>query len=191
MSQNPSSGLSVEEFDQMYREQLPFVWRSLGSLGISEDQREDLAHEVFIVVYRRLGDLDGRCQLRTWIYGIVRRVAANARRTKARADRKVLAFERAALVARKNGSDVDRGVAQSEAAMIVERFLETLDDAARELFTLSEIEECSGREISEMTGVNTNTVHARLRKLRSRFHDFVNDYVQLPPSTAATEEIYV
>ena len=179
-----------EDFDRMYREQLPFVWRSLGALGVRDDQIEDLAHEVFIVLYRRLDDLDGRCQLRTWIYGIVRRVAANARRASARAERKFLAFHRASLMPTRAPQDLDRRVAQGEVVNMVDRFLDTLDELSRELFVLSEIEECSGREIAEMTGVNVNTVHARLRKLRARFERYVQDTAGLQ-SPARSKEIYV
>jgi RNA polymerase sigma-70 factor (ECF subfamily) len=189
MSDNEERHQSAD-FDTIYREHLPFVWRSLGGLGVGEAQVEDLAHEVFIVVYRRLGDLDASCQVRTWIYGIVRRIAANARRASMRAERKSIKFKNDPGLCETSSSDLDRGVARGEAANVIDSFLLTLDDVGRELFWLSEIEECSGREISDMTSMNINTVHARLRKIRASFDWHIQE-LNRKGVPAPTKEVYV
>src|SRR6185369_18089829 len=71
------TGLSVRAvFDEHAR----YVWRALRHLGIPEADVEDLCQEVFVVVQRKLAEFEGRSELRTWLYGICLRVAADHRR---------------------------------------------------------------------------------------------------------------
>ena len=41
---------------------------------------EDIAQEVFIVVIRRLGDVDDLDRVSAWLYGVTRKVVAQHRR---------------------------------------------------------------------------------------------------------------
>jgi RNA polymerase sigma-70 factor (ECF subfamily) len=62
---------------------------------------------------------------------------------------------------------------RSEAAELLHRFLESLDDAKRVVFVLSELEEMSAPEISSVAGVSVNTIYARLRTARRLFVEAV------------------
>src|SRR5687768_17376616 len=64
----------------LYEEHAVFVWRSLRVLGVPPDGLDDAVQEVFLVVYRRLAEFEGRSSERTWLYAIARRVAGNLRR---------------------------------------------------------------------------------------------------------------
>src|SRR6187399_211040 len=79
----PSDGAPVD-VESIYAEHFDFVWRNLRRLGVSEQQLRDAAQDVFVVVHRRLGEFDGAESLRAWLYSIVRRVAADARRRRRR-----------------------------------------------------------------------------------------------------------
>ena len=76
-----AEGLSVT-FEQVYKEHFAFVWRSLRRLGVREEDANDAAQEVFIVVHRKLGEFSGRSKLTTWLYGICFRVASERRRAR-------------------------------------------------------------------------------------------------------------
>ena len=67
-------------FDQVYDEQFPFVWRCLRGLGVAPAALDDAAQDVFVAVHRQLPGFRAESQLRTWIYGITRHIAANHRR---------------------------------------------------------------------------------------------------------------
>jgi RNA polymerase sigma factor (sigma-70 family) len=79
----------TQTFEEIYAEQLDYVWHSLRRLGVDDRDREDLAHDVFLVVYRRLASYDPACSLRAWLFGIAYRVVADHRR-RARVKREVL-----------------------------------------------------------------------------------------------------
>src|SRR5678816_2857953 len=67
----------TQTFEEIYAEQLDYVWHSLRRLGVDDRDREDLAHDVFLVVYRRLASYDPACSLRAWLFGIAYRVVAD------------------------------------------------------------------------------------------------------------------
>src|SRR6186713_2887600 len=71
---------SPPAFAEVYESCAKLVWRNLRRLGVPEAALEDAAQDVFLVVHRRLSEFEGRSTLRTWIFGIVLRVAARHRR---------------------------------------------------------------------------------------------------------------
>src|SRR6478609_4057881 len=67
-------------FEDIYRAHFAFVWRSLRRLGVREEDANDVAQEVFIVVHRKLPEFAGRSKVTTWLYGVCFRVASERRR---------------------------------------------------------------------------------------------------------------
>ena len=67
-------------FSELYRENVAFVWRSLRRLGVSERDVDDVCQEVFVIVHRKLSTFDATAAMRTWLFGIARRVAADHRK---------------------------------------------------------------------------------------------------------------
>ncbi len=130
---------------------------TLHRFGLDPDVVEDGVQDVFIVAYRRRGTRRGH-STKAWLYGIARRVASNYRRSHRRRIARVEALTQAVG---------DRSSSATEAVFDLDRYLETLSAADRELFVLSELEGFSGPEIAGLLDRNVNTVYTRLRKLRS------------------------
>jgi len=151
-------------FASVYRAHAAFVRRSLRHLDVPASAADDVLHDVFMVVHRRLDDFDGRTTMRAWLYGIARRVAMHHRRGHARRTRR----ERAGPVPVPSPSPEDV-VAQREAAQWVETFLGQLDPDQRAAFVLCEIEGLAAPEVAAATGAKLNTVYSRLRLARRRF----------------------
>ncbi|HVH42707.1 MAG TPA: sigma-70 family RNA polymerase sigma factor [Labilithrix sp.] len=155
-------------FEDVYEEHVAFVWRTTLRLGVDPTMIDDVVQEVFIVVHRRLSEFEGRGSIRTWLFGIVRRVAAHARRS---ARRKPSHLGEAAA------TDLDELVTtslgpcesaeQAEELRLVQHLLNQLDDDKREAFVLAELEQMTIREISEAVGANPNTVASRIRAARA------------------------
>lgn len=156
----------------IYREHLGFVWRSLKGLGFDDGQAEDLAQDVFLVVRRRLPDFEPGRAIKPWLFGITRRVASQQRRSNVRAERRLRLLSQT-----DDDPSPEDSMANAEAAAIVDRFLDELDDDRRALFVLSEIEGLSGSEIAEALDVNRNTIYTRLRALRQRFDLLVDRWL--------------
>jgi len=165
----------ARSLEEVYCRHLGFVWRSLAGLGVHEDLLEDAAHEVFMIVHRKLDTFDGSSTMTTWLYGIARRVAANHRRSNARTvRRRGIEHEPAASIA------PDEGVRRSEARELVARFLDTLDPHAREIFRLRDVEGLRAPEIASLLGLNVNTVYSRSRATRKRFREHIQRELKAP-----------
>jgi RNA polymerase sigma-70 factor (ECF subfamily) len=67
-------------------------------------------------------------------------------------------------------------LAKAEAARLVQRLLEELDDEKREVFVLAELEQLTAVEIAEALGVNASTVSSRLRAARRDFERAAERY---------------
>lgn len=149
--------------DAVYREHLDFVYRTARQLGAGPDAVEDVVHDVFLVVHRRLHEFDGR-SMRSWLYGITRRVLSHERRGSERARLRL-----AKLPPPVAPLDPEASTAAAQAIDLVESFLASLDEDQRAVFSLIEIEGCSAVEVAQSLGVNVNTIYSRLRIARQRF----------------------
>src|SRR3954449_6043594 len=79
--QPPSEGdPDTSSFDELYKAEFPYVWRTLRRLGVAPADIEDLVHDVFVVVHRRLEDYDRSRAIRPWLFGIAFRLASENRR---------------------------------------------------------------------------------------------------------------
>jgi RNA polymerase sigma-70 factor (ECF subfamily) len=152
------------DFDAIYSEHFLFVWRCLRGLGVADAALDDAAQEVFLVVYRRLPSFRRESTVRTWLYGIVRNVAANQRRTATRREADPLDE---ALPSASPGPEAH--AEDAEAAAFVARFVAALDDKRRDVFVLGVIEELAMPEVAVMIGVPLNTAYSRLRAVRAEF----------------------
>ena len=65
----------VPSLTDIYAAEVRWLWRVLWRLGVPERDLEDVAHDVFVVVHRKLPDYDPTRPLRPWLFGICFRVA--------------------------------------------------------------------------------------------------------------------
>jgi len=162
---------SWAEFEALYREHFRFVWRIVRRLGTDPQLVDDVVQDVFLVVHRRLGDFQGRSSAKTWLYGIVRRVVADHRRTQRRKPGlDTPGPAEGDLDAMTSGEQSPQAsVEQAERVRLLHRLLAELDDDKREVFVLSELEGLTMAEIAEALDVNPNTISSRLRAARREF----------------------
>jgi|SRR5690349_2399216 len=161
---SPHTGTKAD-VTQLYDEHVDFVWRNLRRLGVVPGSLDDATQDVFLVVHRRIADAPVE-NVRSWLFGILRRVAADHRRRGRRKGAVPLAD-----VGEPVASDAgpERGAARAEAARMMHAILEKLDDDKREVFVLAELEQMTAPEIAEAIGVPVNTVYSRLRVARAEF----------------------
>lgn len=165
----PRAVVVTPPFAEVYEAHFDFVWRSARRLGVPEASLDDVVQDVFVTVYRRLDDFEGRSSLRTWIFGVLRRVVGDLRRTQRRKPTEALQTDPSAPAEQ---GPLER-VAQAEAARFLQGVLNTLDDERREVFVLAELEQMSAPEIAEALEVNLNTVYSRLRSARRTVNEAV------------------
>lgn len=153
------------EFASLYHRHHAFVWRILRRMGVPAAALDDATQDVFVVVHRRRDDLHADASVRSWLFGIARRVASDVHRRQRRVQRKLEALPTPTNAA----PPLDDAVARSEAADFVRSFLGQLDEGHRMVFVLADVEGLTAPEIAEALGLKVNTVYSRLRNARRRF----------------------
>jgi RNA polymerase sigma-70 factor (ECF subfamily) len=164
----PSAGqvaATARSFEAIYAEYFPFVWRCLRGLGVAGSGLDDAAQDVFVVVHRRLPDFRGDSNVKTWLYAIMRNVAANHRRGVSRKGHAEELDHQLPSVQ----PDPAEHAQDAEAAAFVATFLKGLDEKKRDVFVLAVLEELPIPEVSEMLEIPLNTAYTRLRSVRAAF----------------------
>jgi RNA polymerase sigma-70 factor (ECF subfamily) len=147
---------------ELFQQHAPFVFRVLRRLGVAETEVDDVCQEVFIAVQQALPAFEGRSSVRTWIYAIaVRRAANHARRAFRR-------YERVTEAPPDGVSECDPTAAleRQRARALLDSLLAALDQPKRQVFVLYELEELSMREIAEVVGCPLQTAYGRLHAAR-------------------------
>jgi len=122
---------------------------------------EDLAQEVFLTAYVKLGTFDpGRSQFSTWLFTIARNKAVNAaRRKKPR--------YMADPPERADTSGPEAAAERSELFAAMDRALLALPLNQRTAFVLAEFEHLPYEKIAQIEGVRLGTVKSRINRARA------------------------
>lgn len=156
---------------------LPVVLGWTTRLGGPRIDAEDAAHDVFLVVFRRLPELENPESFASWLYGITRRVIS--------AHRRRAWFRRwlpgAVPDIPETRADPARRAEQSEVASQVWTALETLPPHHREVLVLCDLEERADSEVAELLGVPKGTIKSRLRRARLALRNQVPDLIDTEP----------
>jgi RNA polymerase sigma-70 factor, ECF subfamily len=153
--------------DALVREHLPFVYRLLRHLGVSDADVDDATQQVFLVLSRRRSDVTPGRE-RAFLSSTAVRIASRWRRTHRRrreVDAETLDLDGCGALHVTPETQLER--AQAERLLL--QVLERLPDRLRTVFVLFEIEELTLREISETLDTAQGTVASRLRTAREAF----------------------
>lgn len=140
-----------------------FVWRSVRRLGVDAGAADDAAQEVFVVASRRLDDVEPGKE-RAFLFGTAMRVAADARRARAR--RPIVADADAVDRAVDTGASMDDLADRERARALLDAILDEMELELRAVFVLYELEELTMSEIASCLDLPPGTVASRLRRAR-------------------------
>lgn len=166
-----SPDLVVREADpgrlsELVKKELAPLWRFLRRLGLTEAEADDGAQQVFIVVARRLDEIDEGRE-RAFVFSTALNVAAKLHRSRNRR-REVSDDE---LEERRDSlPGLDELIDRRRARALLDEILEAMAEDIRIVFVLYEIEELTMAEIATVLEVPPGTVASRLRRARTDFN---------------------
>lgn len=152
--------------DRLYRD---FGARVLGwciRLGGPTLDAEDLAQQVFETAINGCRRFRGDSSLSTWLFGITRNTIRNARRRAAL--RRFVGLE-SVPEPRDRGLDTEGRAIQLERRRAVQRALQDIKTAQREVLVLADLEGHTAPEVAAMLGIPAGTVYSRLHHARRAF----------------------
>jgi RNA polymerase sigma-70 factor (ECF subfamily) len=156
------SSTELRDFDALYREHFPYIWRTLRRLGIDERDREDAVNDVFHRVYQRLSEFDPARPIKPWLFAFAARVASDYRK-RAYRHREVLDQEAIEVAI-----DTTRS-ANDDARDLVLKALDALDLDKRAILILHDLDQQTVPEIAVALEIPVNTAYSRLRVAREHF----------------------
>lgn len=165
---SPRAVSQVPTFAAVYQTYFDFVWRSARRLGVGPHAIDDVVQEVFIAVHSRLRTLRDPTALRSWIYGIVRRVALSHVRDDRAGSESLLNTADESTAPSLSPSPLDVAE-QTDRVKLLWRLLDELDAPKREVFVLVELEEMTMPEIAQALEIPLGTVYSRVRTARLAF----------------------
>jgi RNA polymerase sigma-70 factor, ECF subfamily len=153
----------VPDFRQLFTEHFDYVWNALRRLGVREVDLEDVTHDVFLGIFRKLEQYDPERPLRPWIFGFAFRFAS---------DYRDLARHRGEVPGdtEEHGDESPDALANVMQRQALEHALEVLDHVAlerRAVFILHELDDCPMPEVALTLGIPVNTAYSRLRLARA------------------------
>jgi RNA polymerase sigma-70 factor, ECF subfamily len=160
-------------FEAIYHAYYDVVARWIRALAGETADREDLVQEVFVVVYRRLPDFDGR-NLKGWLYRITAHQVRDYRRL----------FWIRHILGRGTEVSPEMPSARPTPLMTLEArerqqrlewLLSRLSDRLRAAFVLFEIEGYSAEEIGDMQAVSVHAVRSRIHRAREKMNALVKE----------------
>lgn len=157
-------------FDEVYRDNARFVWRTVRRLGVREADVEDVCQKVFIIVHRKLDTYDGSSKVTTWLFGICYRVVADHRR---RAHHVREVFDEPAIARMARAPDQQEGLARQQARALLDRMLDQLDEPKRAVFVLSQLEQLPMKDVAEAVGCPLQTAYSRLHAAQRQLEALV------------------
>lgn len=150
------------------------------ALRLLNDQSEacDVVQEVFLKVFRNIGNFRGQSTLKTWIYRITVNEAHNARRWFFRHRRREVELDTDPEESRNWKETIaDGGRSPFDAAfdreqhVMIEAALEKINPIFREAVVLRDITDLSYEEIAEILGVSLGTVKSRILRGREALRE--------------------
>lgn len=166
------SAASRPTFADVYRQSARAAWRTLRRLGVHDSELDDAMQDVFLVVHRRLKDLQPDVPALCWVCGIAVRVARDHRRSAQRRDPSRRGLQPVCeldAIADMHAQDPEETAQRRAAGRLIREVLEELEEPKREVFVFAELEQMTAPQIAQILDVPLNTVYSRLRAARRDF----------------------
>ncbi|AKV03134.1 RNA polymerase sigma factor RpoE [Labilithrix luteola] len=168
---NAPSGLTAADaglgrFSRIVKTHRVFVWRMLRRFGVAHARVDEAVSHVFDV-FSRKADAVIPGKERAFLVQVSAKVASEFRRSDTRRSR----VEELARPARTTAPTPEELFADSQERAMLDDVLAQLDDAARDVFVLHELEGFSCPAIGEMLAIATGTASSRLRRGRKQFEE--------------------
>lgn len=150
-------------FEKQIEEFYPRLHRSMTAyLSGSAIEAEDILQETFLKAYKNLDQFEGKSNMYTWLYSIARNKCIDEfRKQKYESNRSSIPVEEFELE-----SDEYKSEDKREEVTLLKKAIMQLPEILRSIVVMKSIDGLSYPEISEVTGVNEQTLKNRMFRAR-------------------------
>jgi len=164
---------NLVRFRELVRLTTPFVYSVAFRMLGDEENARDIVQDTMVIVWQKINKLKSTEAYKTWIYRIVMNRCYDKLRQQKNSP-EVRGDDKAwTLIA---NSVSDRSVSQlenDEISAIIKILTTRLSPKQKAVFVLSELEELSHDEISEVTGMSKSSIKANLFFARKNIYEMI------------------
>lgn len=160
------SGGDMEAFEELYLRHHRTVYSLCHRMTGNPTEAEDLAQEVFIHVYHKIGSFRGEASMKTWLHRVtVNKVLMHFRKSAVKRERMTEDGETP-----EPAPDVAQVTSYAFAVdrIALDRAIEELPPGYRAVFTLHDVEGYEHAEVAQILGISIGTSKSQLHKARMR-----------------------
>jgi RNA polymerase sigma-70 factor (ECF subfamily) len=168
---------NLQNFRKLIGISSPFAFSVAFRMLGDEEVAKDIVQETMITIWSKLKKIKSAESYKTWLYRIVvNKCYDQMRKRKAqkeiRADDKTWAF-----ISNHTSEEAPSALENRETAMIIGLLTEKLSPKQKSVFILSDLEEMTPEEISEITGMSRRNIKANLHYARKNIGEMIEKYI--------------
>lgn len=158
------------DFEEIYTVYFKDIYLYLRSLSASEDMAEELTQEVFSKALKALDSFDGSKDIRAWLFSI----AKNAYFTLCRQRKRIESVEVPEQMPDLNVRFVEQ-LEDEERAFLIHRFLHTMKEPYKEVFSLRVFGELSFEKIGLLFGKSPGWARVTYHRARKQIMEYMEE----------------
>jgi len=170
-------GGNLENFRKLVQMTSPFAFSVAFRMLGDEDQAKDIVQETMVTIWQKLNKIKSAEAYKTWIYRIVINKCYDQMRKK-KSNPEFSADENTwRLISDRISVEPSAELENTETAMIIKVLTNKLSPKQKAVFVLSDLEQMSHDEISEITGISKSGIKANLHYARRSISVMVGKYL--------------
>lgn len=154
---------ALEQIVRQYQKQVYNI--AYGMLGHREDA-QDLAQDVFLTLWEKIGQFRFKSRFSTWLYRIVTNLCINEKNRQRRRQTSPMEMDDSQAWTPVDSNTPEKEVLLAEQQAILQAALAQLKDKYRTILILREMENLSYDALSEVLGCSVGRVKSRLHEAR-------------------------
>lgn len=171
-SLQPPKDLSRSRLEAEVAAQRAWLGRAARGLGLSSTDAEDLAQAAAATFLELIPRFEGRSSVRTFLFGIMRRKAAEMRRSARRLEQ-----NDDSLAAPGHSGNGEAELANAELGHVIDECIEQLPHKQRDAARLRFQQEHEADDIGRVLGVSANYVGVLIHRARAHLRDCIDGHL--------------
>ena len=176
--QKPLRACNENDFNEIYREVMPIIFKVAYRVVSDEEAAEDLCHDALIKMTEKDMAFPSINDAKYWLIRVVKNASLNYAKRKTRERR---AYEKALKEGRKSMDSGETELLKGDSVEIVKAALEKLPENLRIVLQLKEYSELNYKEIGRILGITEGNVKVRVFRAREQLAKLIGeDDVYMP-----------
>lgn len=167
----------MQNFRKVIEKASPFAFSVAFRILGNEELAKDVVQDTMVTVWQKLGKINSAGSFKTWLYRIVINKCYDHLRKKKREPEFRPDDKTWANISNHISEQPSSEMENEEMARLVNFMIQNLSPRQKAVFVLSEIEEMSNEEISEITGMSKSLIKANLHYARRNITGMIEKYL--------------